>query len=129
MNTKTKLLILTVFIAFTVPSWALEEDPVKKKYAERLAAARKEYLDSVEKIRIKMLAEYQKYLKVALKRKDLDMANEINEKIEFLKEKKADTDKVEKEVPPKKKEPPEVKTEEVPVNKDGFEAGVPKPPE
>ena len=80
--------ILTLFlILFILPvyAYALDDDPVKEKYVQKLDLAKKKYLASIEDIRKQMIAEYEKYFAVAMKSKKLDKANDIKQKIDELK--------------------------------------------
>lgn len=104
-------IILIIFLITPFSIQALEEDPVKEKYKSRLNASRKKYLDSVEKVRLLMIIEYKKYLKAALRRKDLETANMIKGKIDFLQNKDA---AIEKEKPEK--------------TNGGLEFGIPQKP-
>lgn len=81
-----KILTIILMVSFfPVFCHALENDPVKEKYTQKLDLAKKKYLAAIEDIRKQMLAEYEKYLASAMKSKNIEKANEIKQRIDALK--------------------------------------------
>lgn len=79
-----------VFLAGYLLSAAGGPDPIAKKYQGKVTYASKQYQNEVKKIKYAMLKEYQSLLSKKMNEGDLDTANDIQKKIDYLKGKSDD---------------------------------------
>lgn len=126
------IFLITLILPLSLP--ALDDDPVKEKYTEKLTMAKLKYLEAVDKIRQQLIAEYEKHFSAAMKLNKLEKAQEIKDKIDILKgiKQAADVEKAEEPFipePPKKPNKPGKPKKPLVEDDDFGLGGIPQQPE
>jgi len=84
MSAMEAMMAVLLFGGYVIHAADADKDPVVAKYKAKLEYAKKQYLAAVDKIKQAMAKDYKRLRDAAMARKDLDLANKYQAKINAL---------------------------------------------
>lgn len=82
---KQILIIFIVFISHYAFAGFEDNDPVAKKFKGKMVYAQRQFYSEIKKIKYGMARDYKKLMNIKMTEGDLEAANEIKKKLDYLK--------------------------------------------